>query len=261
LDELDVDGIRYFVLRRSLRQYGEPPLTIGIYRRAAEVDASVRLENATGQPASSAPGRAVPVNVAVPSQTPGQSTAPVMAAHASPVATTTPVAGMLDEETFGSRVVRGLTTVVNQRGGVMTMRLEPPELGDLRVQMTLARGLVSAQFQAATPEAHALLEKSMTMLRTALENQGLTVQRLSVHLSPGAQLGADNGGQSSADQGQHHGARHDAAGEESRGRRDELPEHARGRDGAARGFEDHIADREDPTPSDVTVTRAGGPIQ
>jgi flagellar hook-length control protein FliK len=33
----------------------------------------------------------------------------------------------------------------------MTMRLDPPELGQLRVQMTLARGTVSASFIAQTP--------------------------------------------------------------------------------------------------------------
>ena len=43
LDELDADGVSYFVLRKPLRQFGEVPLTIGIYRAAAEVDAPMRL--------------------------------------------------------------------------------------------------------------------------------------------------------------------------------------------------------------------------
>ena len=43
LHELDADGVSYFVLRKPLRQFGEVPLTIGIYRAAAEVNAPVRL--------------------------------------------------------------------------------------------------------------------------------------------------------------------------------------------------------------------------
>ena len=48
MDELDVDGIRYFVLRRTLRQYGETPLIVGVYRAAAEVDAPLRLLHRSG---------------------------------------------------------------------------------------------------------------------------------------------------------------------------------------------------------------------
>ena len=43
IDELDADGVSYFVLRKPLRQFGDVPLTIGIYRAAAEVDAPMRL--------------------------------------------------------------------------------------------------------------------------------------------------------------------------------------------------------------------------
>jgi len=109
------------------------------------------------------------------------------------------------------------------------MRLDPPELGALRVQMTLTRGIVSAEFQASTPQAQGLLEKNLPVLRSALEGQGLTVDRLTVHSSPtsGQQSMRDDGHTSSNGQGQRHN--HDAAGGESRGRRDgqgrEQPRH------------------------------------
>ena len=57
------------------------------------------------------------------------------------------------ETAFASRVVRGLSAMVNQRGGVMTMRLDPPELGQLRVQMSLQAGVVSARFFAEQGQA------------------------------------------------------------------------------------------------------------
>jgi flagellar hook-length control protein FliK len=117
--------------------------------------------------------------------------------------------------------MRGLTAAVNQRGGVMTMRLTPPELGDLRVQMTIARGTVNVQFFAATPQAEAMLERSMGSLRAGLESHGLQVERISVHAQPGGSSNAaarDQAGDQNANQSRHH---HDAGGGESRGRRDE----------------------------------------
>ncbi len=38
-----VDNVLYFVLKQSLRQFGDIPFVIGAYRRAAEVDTPLRL--------------------------------------------------------------------------------------------------------------------------------------------------------------------------------------------------------------------------
>lgn len=43
LSELEADGVAYFVLQKPLRQYGVPPLIIGIHRVAAEVNEPLRL--------------------------------------------------------------------------------------------------------------------------------------------------------------------------------------------------------------------------
>ncbi len=134
-----------------------------------------------------------------------------------------PGAGEVSRETMPAmtqRVVRGMSTLVNQHGGVLNMRLSPPELGDLKVQMTVVRNVVMAQFQATTPEAHAVLEKSITALRTSLESQGLTVERLSVHLNQSANTGhgmtQDHGEQSSNQE------RQNAGGGASRGHREGM---------------------------------------
>ena len=116
--------------------------------------------------------------------------------------------------------------MVNQRGGVMNMRLDPPELGQLRIQMTIVRGIVSAEFQASTQQAHVLLDKNMAALRNALEGQGLTVERLAVHVAPGAgqhTMRNDANGGDNSNQWQRQ-QEHNAGGQESRGRRDEQPD-------------------------------------
>lgn len=182
--------------------------------RAAQIDTAIRLENATGQSAGDASARptlALQGGAAITGNgvnNQGESASQLLNQSSQ-----------VDEERFASRVVRGLTTMINQRGGSMTMRLDPPELGQLRVQMTIHRGTVTAQFTASTAQAQALLEKNIATLRVSLENQGLTVDRLSVSTSQSASNQNQTMNDNNADRNQHH--RHDAGGGQSRGRREQ----------------------------------------
>jgi flagellar hook-length control protein FliK len=136
-----------------------------------------------------------------------------------------------DGATPGAQLAaKGLGILANQRGGAITMRLEPPALGQLRIELQVSQGAVVADFTAATAEARALLEANLGMLRERLESQGLSVERITIH---GART-AEAATQSSADQRQDQGGnadardrggerRQDAAGGESRGRRDRDP--------------------------------------
>jgi len=188
--------------------------------RALQVETAVRLENATGQtagaeqldrPATQSIGSSQLANAAQAASTSasgGEANATSFTQHDADA----------ESSPFASRIMRGLTAMINQRGGAMNMRLDPPELGTLRVQMTIARGMVAAEFHASTQQARALLDQHMTMLRTALENQGLTVDRLTVQLSQGQSqhFMRDDSNANAGDHDQR--SHHDAAGGESRGR-------------------------------------------
>lgn len=163
---------------------------------------------------------------------------------------------------------KGAEILAKQRGGAITMRLEPPALGQLKIELRIAHGSVVADFTAATPEARVLLESSMGMLRERLESQGLGVERITVHggralgeatAAQGSQQGdarsqGDARGDGSGRQSDG-GARQDAAGGESRGRRDgertgqDQDHGGRGRNGShaseqpvKRGFAGALAD-------------------
>jgi len=41
--QLSVDDALYFVVRKSLQQFGDTPFVIGAYRKASEVDAPLRM--------------------------------------------------------------------------------------------------------------------------------------------------------------------------------------------------------------------------
>lgn len=201
--------------------------TSAAQRRAGQVNAAVQFEQTTGKRISTVDTGAAPtitassaiastvIDLGATARPGGEQ--PVVLSSGQPV----------DESAVTGNVARGLTALVNKRGGVMHMRLEPPELGRVRVQMTMHQGTVSAQFQAATAQAQTVLERNMSVLRTVLERHGLTVERLTVQVqqpSQGQQTAGQQLNDQSADQSGRH-QQHDAGGGESRGRGDEHGEH------------------------------------
>jgi flagellar hook-length control protein FliK len=158
-----------------------------------------------------------------------------------------------DPAPIGRLAAKGIDILSNQRGGAITMRLDPPALGQLRIELQISQGAVVADFTAATAEARVLLEANLGMLRERLESQGLAVERMTVHggrgtetapvatASQGGDLRQDpNGSGSDArDRGDRSGGRQDAADGESRGRRDgeqRRERHARGERQEEAGF-------------------------
>ncbi len=79
-----------------------------------------------------------------------------------------------------ARLSRGLRNAVTQRGGGVTLRLTPPTLGTVRIEMNLQQSNVSAHLTAETDQAASLLQRQLGTLKTALEQQGLNVERLTV---------------------------------------------------------------------------------
>ncbi|NJL32145.1 MAG: flagellar hook-length control protein FliK, partial [Phycisphaerales bacterium] len=65
---------------------------------------------------------------------------------------TTATGGMQSEQDAqagdvnAARIARGLQSALAQRGGTVTLRLHPPELGLLKIQMEIQDGSVQAKF-------------------------------------------------------------------------------------------------------------------
>lgn len=181
--------------------------------RAAQIDAAIRVENATGQPVT-VQVQAKPALQVIPGSVPVTN-----GAEGQTLNLPNSSADSL-QDPAQARILRGLTATLNQRGGVLTMRLDPPDLGQLRIQMSIVRGIVTANFQVQTPQAQALLERSLATLRSALQGQGLTVERLTVQTTP-QQTNTQSARHESDQQASQQRQQHDASQGESRGRRDE----------------------------------------
>lgn len=79
-----------------------------------------------------------------------------------------------------ARVVRGMQGAVNQQGGSLTLRLTPPELGTVRIELAMQQGTVTARLHTETDAVRQLLNEHLGQLRAGLERQGLHVERLAV---------------------------------------------------------------------------------
>jgi flagellar hook-length control protein FliK len=79
------------------------------------------------------------------------------------------------------RVARAIATT-GERDGLVRLRLSPPELGSLRLEIALRDGLVHARLEADTPQTRALLLDGMPGLRDRLAEQDLQLGRYDVDL-------------------------------------------------------------------------------
>ncbi|MBL9147457.1 MAG: flagellar hook-length control protein FliK [Phycisphaerae bacterium] len=154
--------------------------------RALEVERSIADAARGNAKAVDATGASADASKSAP-HAPGVP-APAPLAHAAPtpeaMTTLQPSATPEAEADPTPLTARALGVVAKQQGGTLTMRLDPPSLGDLRVTMTIERGSVVADITPSTRVAHDLLSNGLTALREALERQGLHVERLSVHAPP-----------------------------------------------------------------------------
>jgi flagellar hook-length control protein FliK len=65
-------------------------------------------------------------------------------------------------------------------GGSMHIRLDPPELGAMQVTVQMHNGVMTASFETSSDEATRVLSHSLNQLKTALESQGVQVDKLQV---------------------------------------------------------------------------------
>jgi flagellar hook-length control protein FliK len=97
-------------------------------------------------------------------------------------------------------IVKGVQTQLLPRGGTMTMRLDPPELGALNVILSIKDGIATASFQTSNDQATQMLSHSLSQLKTAMESTGITVDKIQVQQAP-----KNQDGQSSREDNQQRG--------------------------------------------------------
>jgi flagellar hook-length control protein FliK len=78
------------------------------------------------------------------------------------------------------------------RGGELRLRLSPPELGALRLEVKLQSGVMTARLEAESPMAKAVLLDNLPALKDRLAEQGIHVERFDVDLMDRQPTGQQN---------------------------------------------------------------------
>ncbi len=92
-----------------------------------------------------------------------------------------------------AQIVSSVHTQLLPNGGSMQIRLDPPDLGAMQITVHMRDGVMSAEFQASNDQTAKLLSHSLGDLKTQLETQGVTVEKLHVTAAPRESRGGSNG--------------------------------------------------------------------
>jgi len=118
----------------------------------------------------------------------------LMAGHSLKSKETSETNGMppVDRARFIQRV-EGAMKAAQQRDGKIQVRLSPPDLGSIKIELAVQNGVLSAKLEAETPAARNLLLDSLPALRERLAQQDIRVDKFDVDVRD--QGGNDGRGQ------------------------------------------------------------------
>ena len=85
----------------------------------------------------------------------------------------------VDPARFVGRVAKAFQ-VASERDGTLQLRLSPPELGALKLQLTVKDGVMSAQLETENAGARRVLLEHLPMLRDRLAEQSIRIDRFDV---------------------------------------------------------------------------------
>jgi flagellar hook-length control protein FliK len=87
----------------------------------------------------------------------------------------------VDSARFVGRVAKAFQSA-QDRGGTLQLRLSPPELGSLRLELTVKDGVMTAALETETASARRVLLDHLPALRDRLAEQNIRVERFDVEV-------------------------------------------------------------------------------
>ncbi len=129
-------------------------------------------------------------------QSPGQ--VPVQGFDAVKAMPQTPIVQLsngyqISESQIFDQVVTQISGSVNGESGRMVLRLQPAELGSLRLELKIEGDRVQAHLHAQTHQVQEVLERNLPQLRSALAEQGLKIDQFLVNVDQRQAEGQFNG--------------------------------------------------------------------
>lgn len=131
-----------------------------------------------------------PTPAAADSQSPAVTASGPQAGPAAPVLRSAQPAGPLAPSSV-ERVAAAVKAQASMGGGRIKILLHPPHLGPLRIEVAVRDGVVFARMETDSQSARHSLQQHANDLRQSLEDQGLTLGRMSVSVSQGDGNGSE----------------------------------------------------------------------
>jgi len=151
------------------------PVAANVVAQAADVTVKVAIKSEASEPSSRvANSKGDSLVASFNRSQPGISTAKRGRANAGEEA-----APHVDATRFVGRVAKAFQTA-HERGGTLNLRLSPPELGSLRLELTVKDGVMNASLQAETDSARRVLLDHLPALRDRLAEQNIRIERFDV---------------------------------------------------------------------------------
>jgi flagellar hook-length control protein FliK len=155
------------------------PVTAGETAPAApEVDVDVLKLHSEGEPAAPEPkdrGTAQPTNF--PSVL--ERTNSLTSRRTAPTEAPSHQLPQVDAQRFVNRVSRAFQVAEN-RGGPLQLRLSPPELGALKIELSIQQGTLTAKLETETAAAKSVLLDNLPALRERLAAQEIRIDKFEV---------------------------------------------------------------------------------
>ncbi len=100
-----------------------------------------------------------------------------------------PSGQQMAESQIFDQVVTQVSGSANGESGRMVLRLQPAELGSLKLEIMIEGDRVRANFQAQSQQVQEVLERNLPQLRSALAEQGLKIDQFQVNIDQRQQGG------------------------------------------------------------------------
>lgn len=176
-------------LRQNMQQqYFEAK--INLQSNNQEDSTAQQNKQQSGEPGSSVPSAAATNSSAQPilgeqANTFGQTLAAVQSTPAPPASEsaktiTLPSGVVVHEEDVVRQVLERFQISRRSFDTRINIKLHPAELGELKIDLSVKEGSIRANVVAQSQHAQEIIEKNMTKLKTILETQGFTIDKITV---------------------------------------------------------------------------------
>ena len=105
-----------------------------------------------------------------------------------------------DQDRLIARISNAIAQAETAGRTTVRMRLYPPELGTVRIEVSSSRGVVTARIEASTPAAQAVLQSNIAALKAELRDAGVELRQVSVEYRDSAASFAASGRQHGREQ-------------------------------------------------------------